>query len=394
MQGEKAQWKIVILDDLQDELLAKCVSFLSSFVPEGGDPVWSAESFRWKLQRNPAGLGFMLCVVLGDDVVGTNSITLKRVWCGGRELLAGEAGDIYVSPKVRPTKRARSQPDEGPDLRSAKDAYIEKSLSGKLRHEDTVRALKSGVDLIYGTPNQAAMPGWLRLGYGVHPVEQTSLIRPTAKALESARGLRFLFDNPVGRVLSAVLTGAERCVESVHYWYWVLFGKVKGYQIEELDGPTEELDALWEKCKDQAPFSLIRDRAYFRHRFFENPIGNYRVFRTLKNGDICGVMVTRTKRVASGKKYCYIADWLLECTHPGLCQVMLAHAIHNNYATDVSGFVTWTNELLPYLRVFRKFGFIRSSAKVPVIFYPTRIGKELLDDRIVMDFTMASSDNI
>jgi len=107
MQGEKTQWEIVILDDLHDELLAKSVSFLSGFVPEGGDPIWSAEGFTWKLQQNPAGPGFMLCVVLGDEVVGTNSITLKRVWYRGRELLAGEAGDIYVSPKVRPTKRAR-----------------------------------------------------------------------------------------------------------------------------------------------------------------------------------------------------------------------------------------------------------------------------------------------
>ena len=394
MQGEKAQWRIVILDDLQDELLAKSVSFLSSFVPEGGDPVWSAKGFKWKLQENPAGPGFMLCVVLGDDVVGTNSITLKRVWYGGRELLAGEAGDIYVSPKVRPTKRARSEPAEGPEPRSAKQAYIEKSLSGKLRHEDTVRALKRGVDLIYGTPNQAAMPGWLRLGYGVHPVEQTSLIRPTAKTLASARGLRLLFDNPVGRVLLALLAGAERCVESVHFWFWALVGKVKGYQIEELEGPTEDLDTLWEKCKDQTPFSLIRDSAYFRHRFFENPLGTYRVFRTRKNGDICGVLVTRTRRVSSAKKYCYIADWLLESTHTGLYPVMLAHAIHRNYAADVGGFVTWTTELLPYLRVFRMFGFVRSSAKVPVIFYPTDIGKELLDDGIVMDFTLASSDNI
>lgn len=72
---------------------------------------------------------------------------------------------------------------------------------------------------------------------------------------------------------------------------------------------------------------------------------------------------------------------------------MLSHVIHDQYPKGIHAFTAWSGETRTHTSNFRKLGFV-STSKLPIIFYQSDEGKELLETCSSLDFTIASSDNI
>ena len=369
-------WEAVVLDDLEEAALGKVVDFLNGFIPAGADPVWSVDSLKWKLgESNPAGRGFLTCAVSEGKVVGVVSAVRKRLWIKGREVHGAEVGDTYTHPDFVRRRPANGEP---PD-------FLKHSIFGRLATETRIRAMNAGVRVIYGTPNANARPGWeKRLGYRAHPlIDNRSFIRPTAQGLVSRRGWG----------TAAAFSLGERIVEPLLQTIWKSVRRFGRYSVEPMTQADGELDQLWDCLKDQHPFSLVRDRAYFQHRFFESPLGIYQLFRISKNRRLEGVMAMRVFSTPWGKRYCCLADWLVDESNALLFPILAAHGVREHRRSEIDGFYLWCGNHRNLRAALRGIGFFRSSPS-PVIFYQNEEGKELVDEISDLDFTLACSDNV
>ena len=169
-------WDIIIADDLSK--IGDAAKFLQSFYPPEIDTIWSEDYFRWKLgKQNPAGAGFMTLAICDNNVVGTTTITKKRLWINGKLIIGGEIGDTYTHPDFlrqgKPAALHKLTPDP--------EAYLNKSIFGRLVTETISRATNAGVSIIYGTPNANSMPGYTKrlnfIEYKNYP--NRNYIRPT-----------------------------------------------------------------------------------------------------------------------------------------------------------------------------------------------------------------------
>ena len=167
------------LEDDNLKYLDQSVLFLNSEFPSSlGELFWSTDYFKWKLTNiNPAGAGFMSIALANESIVGTTTLTLKRILINGKEILGGEIGDCYSSISIR----RKGVPLKISNFDTNPEAYINKSVFGRLAHETRLRAEKIGVSFIYGTPNSNAYPGWINnLGYTqVQNINICNYSRPT-----------------------------------------------------------------------------------------------------------------------------------------------------------------------------------------------------------------------
>lgn len=394
METEYKPWEVVILDDLREDLLPKVVDFLNTFLADGMDPIWSTEHFQWKLQQNPAGRGFLACAISGDEVVGTASITPKRIWYKNQVIVAGETGDTYSHPEFRKKKETKVVPSKDASSPPSKSGYLQKSIFGRLVHENTTRALKSGIQIIYGTPNENSRPGYeKRLNYKSHPLWEVTFHRPTILGIGYIKKLDFLFKALPIKQLVMKMSIMERLLDSTCFKFWEYKRKKLGYFIEKIDQATADLDQLWGRLKFQYEFCMVRDQTYFQHRFFDNPLAEYDVYKATHQVELCGVIVSRIRQLKNRSKVCFIADWFLDESKEYLFDIMLAHVIHDQYAKGIHVFSAWASETSAHTSTFHKLGFV-SSSKIPIIFYKSDEGRELIETCSSLDFTIASSDNI
>lgn len=389
MVDHRDLWDVLILDGLQESYLKKASDFLQGYLPKGADPNWSPEYFRWKLEKNPAGRGFMTCAVSSEgDVVGVTSITPKKLWYENRVITAAEIGDTYTHPLFlkngRFKRAAKRDPIPGKDV---KEDYFDKSIFGRLVKETRERAERSGIRIIYGTPNENSRPGYeKRLNFKVHPsLRIQTFVRPTAE------GICVLYRIP--RLFCHVVRIMEGMAGAALFLYWSLVGKARGYSLARLDQPTDDLDRLWAQLSHQYKFSVVHDKEFYQHRFFDHPLGQYRVYKMACKGEICGVSVVRTFNDFSGKKCCVLADWIYDESRPGLFPVMVAHAIHHNRKNGIQYYSAWAGQNGAEKSALKGQGFFPRST-CAVIFYLNYEGSAVLQNDAGLHFTVASTDNV
>ena len=393
--------EVITLDNLREDVLQKVVDFLNGFLPNGSETLWSVEYFRWKLMRNPAGQGFLSCAIANGAVIGTASITLKRIFYKNRVLIAGGVGDLYVNPEfrwrcyknlVKKQQNTVLSFDFTPTEQQID--YLNRSILGSLLYDTLDRALKRGIRIIYGFPNKYSRSGMeKRLNFKAHPMQEAHLHRPCFSILGSYRNTTFLYNTFPIKQIATMIAEVEWLFESINFKYWNDKRKKIGYAIEETDDAADDFNQLWECLKFRTEFSLIRDQSYFRHRFFENPIAKYKVYKAALRGSICGAIVTRLRLIPGRGKYCCVADWFFDETKEYLFPIMLAHVIHEQYSQKVGMFTAWSGQGRNDRSYLHKFGFI-STSKWPILFYNNESGGEIINSCLSLDLTLASSENI
>lgn len=294
-------WHVVNDDKLGQVDLV--VDFLmGEYCPTDSDPIWSAEYFRWKLgAANPAGTGYLTLAVAGGKVVGTVSLTRKRLLIGGKEYHGGEVGDSYSSANMR----RGGQPAELSSGDNDKNSYINKSIFGRLASMTRYRAEADGVRLIYGTPNRNAYPGWTkRLNYfDFERCRIAAFLRPTPR-LVIAIHPKISALGGVLRSFEAVSTGLLK----------LAYGRTarRGQTIERGVPIVAEIDELWGRTRSIGNFSLVRDGAYWTHRYLEHPLAKYELFSIRESGRLCGVVATRMFTAGKGRRQLAVVEWMNE----------------------------------------------------------------------------------
>ncbi len=376
-------WDVRISDDLDERILREASAFLQERLPEGAEKTWSSEYFRWKLEKNPSGKGFLSCAVSNGNVVGVTSITRKKAWYKGKIITVGEIGDTYTHPLFLKKGKQRKIHDGT----GAKKDYYNKSIFGCLVKETRERALNEGINIIYGTPNSNSLAGYKkRLNFIVHPFNQIrTFIRPTARGLCSKYAL-------LGPVYNS-MAFAEKTFTAASFAYRKVIGRMYRYSFEKLEKPSDDIDELWGRLKDQYQFSLVHDKEFYQHRFFDHPLGTYHVYKVSRKGRPEGVIALRISTDIRGRKCCVLADWLYDESVPELFPIILSYVMQMNRQDDVCYFHAWSGQNSNQCSALKRQGFV-SRNECPVIFYQNDEGSEIAEDCNRLNITLASTDNV
>ena len=279
----------------------------NEFCPDDSEPIWSGDYFRWKLgELNPAGGGYLSLAMINGSIVGTVSLTCKRMIINGAECLGGEVGDTFTSAKIR----LRSTPKHLSLLDSDPKSFINRSIFGRLASEVRERAQADGIKIIYGTPNKNAYPGWVkRLGFfEFKEYYNRSFSRPTTNFLAKKY--------PKLRIFSPIFHRIENSLISLQKIGYLTQFK-KRIIIDHAMPSASELDKFWKCRKPIKGFSLIRDAHYWHHRYIQHPLAEYTFFSFREHGALIGFVVTRQYNAAMGnRRYVSIAEWMLDESIP------------------------------------------------------------------------------
>lgn len=372
-------WVSVNGDDLH--LIDKAVAFLQGeFSPVNGDPVWSVEYFQWKLSpRNPAGTGYISLAMLDGNVVGVVSLTKKRLWINGKQHIGGEVGDAYTSARVRRGVQ--------PHTLSAADAdpasFINRSVFGRLASEVRLRAEADGVWLIYGTPNANAYPGWTkRLGYfNFQEYDNRTFARPTWRMLIK----RYPGFSPARCVIRA----CEHTLISIHAALYSFANSDLVFAPQRLNEAEAEVEELWARVKRDIGFSLVRDSAYWRHRYLDHPLAHYSIFSIRRHGVLIGIAAARLASITPEQPVLYLVEWMLEDDVP--FGFLLSQILNAYKHKEVDSFKFWAKDKGKEAKA-SQYGLFAKRGRIPIIFANTEIGLEINAMKETFQFSLGSTD--
>jgi GNAT superfamily N-acetyltransferase len=215
--------------------------------PAGRRPV---EFFRWKHVENPFGRSFLLLAEDGGRVVGLRAFMRWRFASAQGEVRAARAVDTATHPEYQ-----------------GRGIFTRLTLAA-------LDALRDEVDLIFNTPNEKSLPGYLKMGWevlGTVPV-WVGVRRP----LRFARGVRSIrepSEAPPQMPVSAP-TASEALEDSVG--------------VQSLLRPSDDLGA-------DGRLATPRDVDFLRWRYGDVPLLDYRAVRLVDGGRLLGLALFRAR---------------------------------------------------------------------------------------------------
>ena len=297
MGDEGILWEVRSLDELKNEDLLLVSEFLNDNFPGTYFPKCSPNIFEWKLGiKNPAGRGFITAAMYQGRVIGVFTITRKSMYMEGQKLDVGEIGDAYTHPKYRKGGRCVS-PKQHLD---ANDEYFEKSIFGRLVVETLYRAKISGVQFIYGTPNQIVRPSYLK---------RLNFVECNYKRIYSQYVLTRNFARP--KLFSLLYKVASR----ISFGYCKLLlqffhGKNSIVEVDASGILGNLLVGSNSKIVDMGGLAMSVDRDYVLHRYVNHPTLRYTYFQVISRRGVIGYLIATRLVRASGVKTLVISDWI------------------------------------------------------------------------------------
>lgn len=213
----------------------------------------------------------------------------------------------------------------------AVDSFVSETMRGKgiftrLAHAYDDHARESGVDLVWGFPNDNAAPAWFRkLGWHHHG-QVPFLIKPL-RAGYFFRRLGLPMD------------------------FRVSFARDQG--LEPIAEVGDWADALWDEVSPAIKVGTIRDRAFLDHRLFMSPqSGQYRVVAST-DSSAPALVATREAEKHGGR-----IAYLMEAMGRTGLQSLVMSELGRLASRGVEIVLAWSFPWSPNYRVLRKAGFM------------------------------------
>ena len=149
-----------------------------------------------------------------------------------------------------------------------------------------------------------------------------------------------------------------------------------------------EINKLWEKVKPHNGFSLVRDMAYWDHRYIQRPNVEYKLFSCYLSEELIGLVALRVIEDELLNKTICIAEWM---NTKEVSEDYLIFKVVEYFKDDnVNFYNLWTNSYTgkKILKLFFK-----KRNRVPIIFSYNK-SNEFLKDSKEIKFYMGTSDAI
>jgi hypothetical protein len=362
-------------------LVSEVVEFLQGeYSIEGMPNLWSQEYFNWKLgDINPAGPGLLSVAISNGVVVGTVSLSKKRILIDGTEYIGGEVGDAYTSSKILRRSKPKNLSAEDFDPNSFKN----KSVFGRLASDVISRAYLNGVQLIYGVPNKNAFPGWTkRLGFRVKN-------NHVLKAF--SRPMSFFFVEKYPK-FTLIIFIVDKIYELL---FKLLFNRFTGEKVKFSEGfPCEiELEKLWNGVKPNVGFSIVRDAAYWKYRYAQRPDATYTFFSLAGEMGLVGTVCIRYIPNINNKNIVFITEWM--CKKPVHFEILIFNIslfIKENF-NNVHAITFWVEKGSYEQRISKRHLYFER-AQIPIIFSTNANFELKIENLYPVIFNMGTSDAV
>ncbi len=322
------------------------------------------DAWRWKFDRNPATREKVIAVAEDDGgrIVGVYAAMPMRFRIGDRTVVATQPVDNCIAPEYRGGGRVQVA----------------------LYREYVRRMREIGAAFGFGFPNEIHYPIGKRL---LKYVDLTSLMlldrrlsfrlaihrRTTSRLLRRA-------GEAIGEALIRLDLERHRL-------------KVRGdLAIEQTGDFDEAVDDLWGEIETRVPVTPIRDRAYLRWRYVENPEGDFPILRATRDGRLAGYLVGKIRQEPSGARVGYILD--AGARDEGSLVALLCRSLGDFHAARVD----WVRCGLPSPRVrtgpFAAVGFRRCVGRMPGVYviYDDSLDRRRFADASQWDLSLGDSD--
>ena len=263
--------------------------------------------FRWKHLENPFGRSLML-LADSEKVVGLRAFLRWQFRAGGQTIRAVRAVDTATHPE-----------------------FQRMGIFSRLTSACLDRARAEGVHLVFNTPNQYSMPGYLKLGW-THVGRSTVFVRP----LRPARMLRSVLAPRLGLSLEG-----ER--DEVSRWASV-------DTLLENEGGVADL-LMHDDAHLAVGIRTARSPAFLRWRYARVPSLRYAAHWVERGGLRAAGIFRLTRR--RGLQELMICELFMEEAQDG--RRLVRDALRTSKADYAVAHCAWTT---PHRRVLLSLGFV------------------------------------
>jgi len=330
----------------------------------------SEEYYDWKIFRNPYHKGKIFLERKEGMVVGSFTITPKKISIHGKELLAAETGDAFTHSQFR-----------------------RRGISTKLRISSTKFALNEGIQVVYGIPNSQSLSVNKKTDRLPCPFVRLSLMTKPLRILRTI--VISIIKLLLGRKLDVPISFLFAMLKQK--LYSSIFSRSKGnatnksFSIFTLDKFTDEIDGLW--GSPRYIFFTIRDKTYLNWRYCENP-DEYQIIVAKSGNEYLGYVVTK---ISKNGKAALICDFITVDDRLDVFNALIQKAEEMIEKAGVHWIQLWCVDSSPYHQALLSQAYYdRGLAfrQPVVVFSGTDYGKTLLEEDGKWHFTLADSDNI
>ena len=342
--------------------------------------IWTENIFEWKLsKRNPSGSGHLALAEVDGKIVGTAAIVKKRVLLDGKRFIGCEIGETYTHPDYRKNIKPInlfiniSDPND----------YVNKSIFGRLVSELKIELKKEKIDLIYGTPNQNSIKGYLK-NLDFKKLKNYSNI--SMSKIELINYLKYKKLLKTAFLLNCI----KFLINKIFYHLTRFLFKKKGFYYLQEAPSKINIEKLWQNNLNAKGFSLVRDYQYWKHRYLNHPNGNYKFFSIYSKYGLEALVTTRVEKIKN-QETLYIVEWMT--SDKVSFYFILRFLIKQHNEKGIIKYNLWTGKnTSDYFQAFF-CGFIPTH-NIPIIFLKSNSVSKIEKNKSIFKFFLGSSDTI
>ncbi|MFX0200064.1 MAG: GNAT family N-acetyltransferase, partial [Candidatus Hodarchaeota archaeon] len=325
----------------------------------------SPQYYTWKIMQNPFKSGLISLAKRDGKTVGSATITPKPLYVLGKEILGAEIGDTFTHP-----------------------SYQRQGIFSQRVKDCTEFAISSGIQLIYGTPNDQSLPGYqTKLGYlpcnHARVTEMLKFVDIRCLKEKIRKKVRLRGINELGAY-------------AYTSYQWIKQKKLRDskreFEIQRLQTADSTIDDLSRSRINKICFSLIKNEEYITWRFFNNP-EEYDILFAINNSKILGYIVGKVVDIYSVKTG-ILGDFATYNDRDDIFLKLLEEMEYHFASKGVQIIRVWCVNGNSYYRVLSRRGYLKKSEIVLIVFAGTELSRQLINCKGQWDFTIADSDNI
>ncbi len=345
---------------MHENPIAEFAQFRATF---GGHPLkdLTPEYFDWKFNHCPGGPGYLHLTFDGPVPTSSAGLSTRFARFDGQSVLVAEIGDTYTDPNYR------------------RQGLFSKSVTSCLEF-----AHAHGIELVYGTPNEASLAGYVnKLGFAtVEPGYEHWILRAGASVEEG------LVENVPRIAAAAISKGYGLLVKSRFRLAQML---APGVRL----GPkacAKSIDTFSVRRPGFGgpDYFFLRDNSHLTWRFLRSP-QELDLRLVLSDGDCIGYVALHAPRGRTGGVGS-IVDLVLQREsrrHATAALTLGTRALLRAGAGHVQLY-TWPGSTLSRAAV--RLGFSRIAVRPLIVFAGTELGQTLRSRADNLHFAMADCD--
>lgn len=260
-------WEIKKIETIQDFDLLE--NFYKKKLPKFYHNKLSSKYLFWKLKKNNSFHGIMLIAVKNNEIIGSLSLTYKRVSSNLGKKYIAEIGDSYVDFKAQRSLTQKLA------LSSISD-YKTRSIFGSLVTEIIKYSKQDDVDLIYGAPNNISLQGYIgKLNF---------------KIINNLNIYSYVIPNFKINSKKKILNISNYFLKIYRNFLLKAFYNNLSFSIHK-DISTHDLKIF--RTQNKVNYSFIKDAEYFKQKYELNPEGNFKFCKIFRNSELIALFVIK-----------------------------------------------------------------------------------------------------